>query len=114
MRVGKAPVRVGTKVSVAIVTQAVCERKALVMVARAGSGSASTAHAGDPHVPAEAPSTEQPASAAALRWLRVVRSIQRIRRLQRILGHLEGFLQTIPSELCDRLRDVFHAETRRR
>ena len=114
MRVDKAPVRAVTKVSVAIVTQAVCERKALVMVARAGSGSASTSHAGDPDVPAEAPSTEQPASAAALRWLRVVRSIQRIRRLQRIWGHLGGFLQTFPSELRDRLRDVFLAETRRR
>ncbi len=33
MRVGKAPVRAVTKVSVAIVTQAVCERKAFIILA---------------------------------------------------------------------------------
>ena len=114
MRLGKAPVQPVNPDSVAIVTQAVCERKALVRVARAGSGSASTARAGDPDVPAEEPGTESPLSAAALRWRRVVRAIQRVRRLQRLWGLLGGFLQTFPSELRDKLRDVYPAEPRRR
>ncbi len=114
MRVGKAPVQPVSPETVAIVIQAVCERKASVMVARAGSGSASTARAGDPDVQAEEPSTEQTASAAALCWLLVVRSIQRIRRLQRLWGLLGGFLQTFLVELRVRLRDVYPAEPRLR
>ena len=40
------------------------------------------------------------------RWRRIVRSLHRIRRLQRIWGHLGGFLRDIPGNLRDRLRAV--------
>ena len=40
-------------------------------------------------------------------WRRLVRSLQRIRRLQRIWGLLGQFLQTFPSELRQSLLDNF-------
>ncbi len=48
---------------------------------------------------------EQP-SVPVRRWRRLVRSLQRIRRLQRIWGLLGGFLRAIPGSLRDRLRAV--------
>jgi hypothetical protein len=77
------------------------------MVARAGSESSSSALIGDPLQPAEEPADAAPTSAAAQRWRRITRALQRIRRLQRIWGLLGSFLQTFPPELRDRLRAVY-------
>ena len=77
------------------------------MVVRAGPGSASSAPVGDPVEPAEEPAASPPLSAAALRWRRIVRALQRVRRLQRLWGLLGSFLQTLPTELRDRLRSVY-------
>ena len=41
---------------------------------------------------------------AELRWRRLARALFRIRRLQRIWGHLGGFLQTINLDLRKRLQ----------
>ena len=55
-----------------------------------------------------------PCVRAERRWGRVVRSAQRLRRLQRIWGLLGSWLQQWPSDLRDRLRDVFPAGRRGR
>jgi hypothetical protein len=41
---------------------------------------------------------------AVRNWQRIVRTAHRVRRLQRLWGHLGLFLQTFPSSLRDRLR----------
>ena len=54
--------------------------------------------------------TTQETTAEAARiavWRRLVRSLYRIRRLQRIWGLLGQFLQTFPSELRKSLLDKF-------
>ena len=40
-------------------------------------------------------------------WRRIIRHLLRVRALQRIWGHLGGFLHTrFPAPLRDRLRDI--------
>ena len=51
----------------------------------------------------DAPEPEVPVP-AELRWRRLVCALFRIRRLQRIWGTLGGFLQTIDSDLRERLQ----------
>ena len=90
------------------------------MVARSGVGGSagSSADASDPREPATEPviepaaepAPEPPLSEAAARWRRLVRALQRIRRLQRLWGLLGWFLQSFPPELRDRLRDSFPKE----
>ena len=51
---------------------------------------------------------EETTSAATSRWRRLLRHLLRVRRLQRLWGHLGGFLRTqFPSTLRDRLRDAY-------
>ena len=41
------------------------------------------------------------------RWVRLLRRLWRLRRLQRYFGYLGLYLQEFPSELRDRLREVY-------
>ena len=50
---------------------------------------------------------DEPSEESIERWRRLVRSIYRARRLQRIWGHLGNFLQTFPSELRESLKKTF-------
>ena len=133
MRAGKAQGRDRSGQCAAIWARAeLCDGEEIVMVVGAtGSGSASSATAGDRPEPAEEPANEAPEtaaaprSAAAARWRRLVRAIQRGRRLERLWGVLGGsssrqqrieFLeaQGFQPELRDRLRDVHPLAPRRR
>ena len=101
--------------TVAITTQVQCERKHIVMVARAGSGSSASTALASGSAAAEQPAEEpEQTSAAAARWAALVRHFQRLRRLQRYWGLLGGHIQTYPASLRDRLRETDPAPARRR
>ena len=77
------------------------------MVQPGGSGAGSSTDAVQPEEPRPQPQAQlHPHCGALGRWRRLVRTLFRIRRLQRIWGHLGQFLQRIASkELRNNIRD---------
>ena len=77
------------------------------MVKPGGSGAGSSTDAVQPEEPQPQPQAQlHPLGRALGRWRRLVRTLFRIRRLQRIWGHLGNFLKEIASkELRNNIRD---------